>query len=228
MSELSSNRLASFKEVLTARRSVRGFKNKPLSPSLIEEIFSQAQLSPSNCNTQPWHVHVVSGELCQRFASHFQEAMMAGDISLDFPYEGRYEGAYKDRQYDAAYQLYAAMGIARDDKVKRNEAFFRNFNFFGAPHVAFIFMDEGFGVREAADIGMYAQSLMLSITACGAASCPQTALSFHADYVRSELGIDATKKLLFGISFGYENPDEPANAAKVGRAALAETVTFHQ
>ena len=85
-----------------------------------------------------------------------------------------------------------------------------------------------FGVREAADIGMYAQTLMLTLTANGLSSCPQTALSFHADLVRQALDIDEEYKLLFGISFGYEDTEEAANNARVGRAPIDETVTFHR
>jgi hypothetical protein len=145
---------------------------------------------------------------------------------MDFPYEGKYQGVYKERQHDAAARLYTAMGISREQKDKRNEAFLRNFSFFGAPHAVFLFLPEAAGIREAGDLGMYAQTLMLAMTAYGLASCPQTALSFHADYVREQLGVDSNQKLLLGISFGYEDPENPANDCRVPRAALAETTTF--
>ena len=74
---------------------------------------------------------------------------------------------------------------------------------------------------------MYAQTLMLSFTAHGLGSCPQTALSFQADYVREQLGVGAENKLIFGISFGYPDPDAPANACRTDRAALNDAVFFH-
>jgi len=43
------------------RRSVRAYLGKPVEPKLIKKIFTDAQLSPSNCNTQPWHITIVSG-----------------------------------------------------------------------------------------------------------------------------------------------------------------------
>ncbi len=45
--------------------------------------------------------------------------------------------------------------------------------------------------------------------------------------MRQELDIDATMKLLFGISFGYEDPDLAENQIVPERAELAQLVKFH-
>jgi hypothetical protein len=45
--------------------------------------------------------------------------------------------------------------------------------------------------------------------------------------VRAHLGLGAEQKLLFGLSFGYEDAAVKANDSRVGRAALAEAVRFH-
>ena len=152
---------------------------------------------------------------------------MSGQFTMDFPYDGSYEGIYKERQHAAAQALYDSVDIEREDKAARHEQFMRNFTFFDAPHVAFLFLPEPFGLREAADLGMYAQTLMLSMTAHDMGSCPQTALSFQADYVRELLGIDASNKLVFGISFGYPVADAPVNTCLTHRGPLDETVAFH-
>ena len=73
---------------------------------------------------------------------------------------------------------------------------------------------------------MYAQSLMLSITAHGLGSCPQTALSFVSQPVRDTLGVPDNLKLLFGVSFGYEDTDVAANSSRVPKAELAENINF--
>jgi len=134
---------------------------------------------------------------------------------------------YKERQGEAANALFKVMGITREDKVERNAAFMRNFTFFDAPHVAFLFIPQEYGLREATDIGMYAQSLMLSLTAHGLGSCPQTSLGFHADLVRKTLGVDEGFKLLFGISFGYIDETAAANQCRTARAAVNENTFFH-
>jgi len=48
------------------------------------------------------------------------------------------------------------------------------------------------------DIGMYAQTLMLVMTARGVASCAQGARPL-SDIVRKHLGLGADQRLLFGI-----------------------------
>jgi len=216
-----------FDETVAARRSVRAFLPQPVDADTLESVFEVAQRAPSNCNTQPWVVHVVSGAPLQALRDAMPGKFMAGELSMDFPYDGAYQGIYRERQYGAAQALYDAVGVAREDRPARNEQFLRNFVFFDAPHVAFLFLPEPFGLREAADVGMYAQTLMLAMTAHGLGSCPQTALSFQADLIRQTLGIAASNKLLFGISFGYPDPDAPANACATDRAGVADAVTFH-
>lgn len=122
-----------------ARRSVRAYQSKPASTALLEKVFAVAQQAPSNCNTQPWQVVVASGAKCNELREKMTVAVMNGEYDMDFPYSGKYEGVYKERQYDAANCLYTAMGVTRGDKVGREAAFMRNFTFFDAPHVAFFF-----------------------------------------------------------------------------------------
>lgn len=215
-----------FADIVNARRSVRGFLPKQVDQKTLETVFNLAHKAPSNCNTQPWQVYVVSGNKLEALRTALPEALMQGQYTMDFPFDGKYQGVYQDRQYDAANQLYAALGIDRKDKEKRGEAFMDNYRFFGAPHVAFVFLPEPFGIRESADVGMFAQTLMLALTAQGLASCPQTALSFNPHVVREHLGIPDSNKLLFGISFGHEDTQNSANRCRVSRSPLNETVHF--
>ena len=216
-----------FDDIVLQRRSLRDFLPEPVAAATLERIFGVAQRAPSNCNTQPWLTHVASGASIQALRDEMPQRFMSGDMSLDFPYEGKYDGVYRERQYGSAQALYDSMGINREDKARRQEQFMRNFTFFDAPHVAFLFLPEPFGLREAADLGMYAQTLMLAMAAHGLGSCPQTALSFQADFIRQTLGIAASNKLLFGISFGYPNADAAVNRCATDRASVADAVTFH-
>ncbi|WP_150305197.1 nitroreductase [Pseudomonas saliphila] len=218
-----------FDQVIFKRRSVRGFLPDEVPDDRLQEVFALAQQTPSNCNVQPWIVHVVSGQA----RNTLQEGLLAAarfpeNMHPDWPVDIKYEGVHRERQFDAAIQLYGAMGVERQDMAGRNEAFLRNFAFFDAPHVAFIFLPVPFDVRQATDCGMYAQTLMLAMTSRGIDSCAQGALTLYPDLVREQLGISAQQRLLLGISFGYEDIEVKANAARVGRGTLSQSVRFHR
>ncbi len=215
-------------EAVRRRRSVRGFLPDEVPEAILREVFELAQWSPSNCNVQPWTPHVVSGEALKRLREALVAAGMRDQpIKPDWPADSKFIGIYRERQVDAAQKLYGAMGVERSDVVGRKMAYIRNHAFFDAPHAVLIFMPEPFDTREAADIGMYAQTLMLALIARGVASCAQGALGLFPDVIREQLGIPANYKLLFGISFGYEDRSIKANAARVGRAAIDDAVRFH-
>jgi nitroreductase len=178
---------------------------------------------------QPWIPHVVSGDALKRLRQALVAAGMRDEpIKPDWPADGLFTGIYRERQVDAARTLYGAMGVERNDSVGRKMAYIRNHAFFDAPHAVFIFMTEPFDTREATDIGMYAQTVMLLLTARGIASCAQGALGLFPDIVREHLGVPPSLKLLFGISFGYEDSSIRANAARVGRADIDDVVRFHR
>ena len=215
-----------FLDVVSRRRSMRDFKPDPVPREIIESVFGTAQQAPSNCNTQPWFVHVVTGETLEQLRQELPAKFAAGEIALDFPYDGQYEGVYKERQYASAAALYDSLGIARDQKAERNAWFMRNFSFFDAPAVAFFTLPTGFGLREACDLGMFAQTVMLGLTAHGLGSCPQTALAFLANVIRPVLSLGDHEQLMFGMSFGYPT-DTAVNEVTTERASLGDVVTFH-
>lgn len=224
---IESDSVRIFDELARGRRSIRGFLPTPVEPEVLGQIFETAAFAPSNCNTQPWYSHVVSGEMRDRLSGIFMQTIGQGKHSLDFPYEAKYDGVYRQRQLDVGLLLYKALGVTREDREGKRQAFLRNLEFFDAPHVVFIFMPEWCGIREACDVGMYAQTLMLGMRAHGIASCPQTILGYDADSVRRELEIDPDMKLLFGISFGYEDRSLPENRIIPDRATLDEHVKFY-
>tara|TARA_B100001057_G_scaffold497791_1_gene602917 strand:- start:648 stop:1328 length:681 start_codon:yes stop_codon:yes gene_type:complete len=215
-----------FLNIVSSRRSMRDFKPDPVPKDIIASVFGGAQRAPSNCNTQPWFVHVVTGETLEQLRAELPAKFAVGEIALDFPYDGQYEGVYKERQFASATALYNSLGIAREQKAERKAWFMRNFSFFDAPAVAFFTLPTGFGLREACDLGMFAQTVMLGLTAHGLGSCPQTALAFLANVIRPTLGLCDQEQLLFGMSFGYPT-DEAVNEVCTDRAALEDVVTFH-
>ena len=50
-----------FDEVVTGRRSIRGFLDKPVPKALIAEVIEVAMRAPSSFNNQCWNFSVVTG-----------------------------------------------------------------------------------------------------------------------------------------------------------------------
>ena len=51
-----------FETLVQTRKSVRGFTKEPVVRAVIEDIIEVAKRAPSSMNTQPWHIHVLTGE----------------------------------------------------------------------------------------------------------------------------------------------------------------------
>ena len=214
-------------EAISTRRSVRGYLDKEVPQPLLDRIFEIAQQAPSNCNVQPWKVYVASGALKDRLRTEMVRRMKEGvQPNPDYEYRGDFENEYRKRQVDCAVALYNEMGIGRDDKPGRMRAVLRNFEFFDAPYIAFLGMNPKFGTTVAIDVGMFAQTLMLTMVAFGLHSCPMGTMRNFPDLVREAFDIQDGTKILFGISFGFEDPSVPANRTRTTRDPIAANVMF--
>ncbi|MEM7727870.1 MAG: nitroreductase [Pseudomonadota bacterium] len=218
--------MSTIPELLDTRYSVRGFKPDPVPQDLLDRIFEKSLKAASNCNTQPWHTYVVSGEMRDKVSNAMLAEVMSGKgPSPEFDWNVKYAGVHKDRQWGSAMALYGAMDIAREDKPARMQAMGRNWQFFGAPHAAFFTMEKYLGIMGAVDMGIYAQTLSLLLEENGIQSCMQGALGQFPGPVKELLGIPEYYGILFGMSFGYAD-DHPANKCRTDRVALSEGVSF--
>ncbi|MEU6407536.1 nitroreductase [Microbispora sp. NPDC046933] len=214
-------------KLIRGRRATRAFRPQAVPEETMRAIFSLAGAAPSNSNAQPWQVEVASGAVRDRLADALPRAHAEQRVSVDFPYtEDMYSQVHQARRAEFGAELYGALGIGLDDHAARAAYDAQSLRFYGAPHVAFLFVTGDGGPRLAADVGAYMQTLLLAMTAYGVDSCPQGLLSFYADTIRGELGI-TTGKLLVGISFGYADESAPVNQVTTRRAALETTTAFH-
>ncbi len=221
---------AAFEDIVRNRLSPRQFLPTPLSAEMLEAILEDAQTTPSNCNTQPWMVHIVSGAKLVALSQALIKANEADAESPDFTFDATaFPSPYRERRQAQGLQYYRSLGIDRDDHEARQASFLKNLEFFGAPHAAFLFMPTvGDNVRVAADVGMYGQTFLLSLAARGLNGIPQTLLGFYPETVRRFLGVPGDMKLLFGISFGYPDKTHVGFKNRMGRASIHENVTMHQ
>lgn len=215
-------------EAVLQRRTIRGFKPDLVPEETIHEVLNIARNAPSNSNTQPWYISIVSGETRQNLEKAFIESVKQGLKPHPHWQPGGVglQGKYKERQFACADRYYGTLDIQRHEKEKRDELTLRNFQFFGAPHAAFVSMPNYMHRAHALDLGIFLQTAMLLFVERGIASCPQGALAAFPDVVRKFVHMPVENAILVGLSFGYEDPDAQINRAKMGREPLKSIASF--
>lgn len=214
--------LAALERLLESRFSCRGFLPDAVPDAVIERIVLAAGKAPSWCNAQPWQVVITRGAQTQAFRTALQAEAGAGEPQPDLPWPDGYPGVYGDRRRTCGYQLYEAVGIARDDRAARTAQSMRNVAFFDAPHVAVIHAERALGPYGALDCGGFVTAFMLAAAGAGLGSVAQASVAAYAPLIRAHFGLQADRQVLCAISFGYADPDHPANGFRTGRAPLAE------
>lgn len=215
-------------DAVMGRRTVRGFLPQPVPQETIREVLDIARHAPSNSNTQPWHISVVSGSARdQLVAAVFEAAKSGTSPNPAWPPGGvGLKGTYKDRQYDCAYRYYDTMGIAREDKAARAKLVQKNWQFFGAPHAAFISMPDYMHRAHALDLGIFLQTIMLLLTERGIGCIAQGALAAFPDLVREVVNVPEGNAILCGLSFGYVDERALINTVKMPREPLETVASF--
>ena len=215
-------------DAVLARRSVRGFLDKPVDPAMIRRLVELAARAPSGGNLQPWHIDVVGGAPLDAFKRMVAARIMAGEKELPAYdiYPRELGEPYAARRFAIGEAMYGHIGIPREDRAARRLWFARNFAFFGAPVALFCTVGRGMGPPQWSDLGMYLQTLMLLLVEHGLASCPQEAWAIYPETVTRFLGTPPERMLFCGMAIGYEDPSEPANALRSPRAPLEEWATF--
>ena len=113
-----------------------------------------------------------------------------------------YPPELQSRRRAAGFGLYAALGIARDDRDRREEQYRENFAFFGAPAVAFLFVHEALGAYAVLDAGIFLQSYLLAAYAEGLGTCAQASLASYPSVVRRHFDVPPGHRLRAGCRSG--------------------------
>ena len=212
---------------VAARRSVRGFLDRPVEPAVLEDLAVRAARAATGGNIQPWHIDIVQGEPMAAL-----KAVMAGKIERrekEAPgydiYPREMTDAAKARTFGVGEQLYGHLGIPRESKAERLRWFARNFQFFGAPAAYFCTVDRRMGPPQWADCGMYLQNLMLLAVEAGLATCAQECWAMYPETVERFLDTPPERMLFCGMAIGWEDPAEAANRMRSERAHAAEWLT---
>ena len=215
-------------DAVLARRSVRGFLDRPVDPALIRELVALAARAPSGGNLQPWHIDVLGGAPLAAFKREIAAKIAAGERETPaydiYPLE--LDDPYRARRSAIGEAMYGHIGIPRDDRAARRAWFARNFTFFGAPVALFCTVGRRMGPPQWSDLGMVLQTLMLLIVDAGLACCPQECWAMYPDTVTTFLDTPPERMLFCGMAIGYEDRSEPANRLRSTRAPVEQWTSF--
>lgn len=218
-----------FDDVVLGRRSIRAFKHQPVARGVIEEVIALATRAPSSMNTQPWHLHVLTGEPLDRIRAENTERMLTGvPPSKESRGTGSYEGDHRNRQVEIAVQLFQAMGIARDDKDKRQDWILRGFRQFDAPVSIVVTYDRVLREGDIAqfDCGALVNGLVNAAWSRGLGCVVNSQGIMHSPVVREHAGIPEDQVIMICVAMGYPDESFPANAVVSRRRPVDEVATF--
>jgi nitroreductase len=212
-------------DAVKKRTSIRQFTSQEVPERDLRELLSNASYAPSGGNVQPWRIYVVHGESMVRFKD-----FLSTQPPLDAPeYEIYPPGLiepYRTNRFTVGEQMYATLGIEREDKKGRLTQMMRNADFFGAPAAIFCYLDRQMGPPQWSDCGMFLQTFMLLATENGLATCAQEYWSVRHKAVSAFVGAPDNEILFCGVAVGYADTEAPVNTLRSERMPVEEWVTF--
>ncbi len=217
-------------DAIMHRISTRAFLDKPVSETQVREVLDIARYSPSGGNLQPWRVDVVMGPARDRLiaaaAKDLEGNPFAGEGELAI-YPPKLWDPYRTRRFEVGEDMYALLGIAREDKTARLLWLANNYKFFGAPVGLFFSLDRRFDKGQWTHLGMFMQTLALVAAEKGLATCMQEAWNAQAKTVSTFLGLPQEQQLYCGMALGYADPQAAVNTLRSKRADVDEFTSFH-
>ncbi len=218
-----------FDDVIRQRRSIRGYLNKPVPKALIREVLELAMRAPTS------HEHPALELLRrqrrgarphprrQRRAQPGRRAALAR-----IPHGPDYAGAHRERQIGVAKQLFAAMGIERDNKDKRQDWVLRGFRQFDAPVSIVVTYDRAIHGSDIApfDCGGVVNRLVNAAWSRGLGCVINSQGIMQSPVVRAEAGIADDQVILTCIAMGWPDESFPANAVVSQRKCVDEAAVF--
>lgn len=217
---------------ICSRRSIRAFLSTPVAHADIEAILDVARYCASGVNTQPWHVHVVTGAVKRALSEAIlqvyddPQAMAAHTEPYDY-YPREWASPYVERRRQVGWELYGLLGIEKGDRERMHEQHGRNYSFFDAPVGLMFTVDRQMGRGSLLDYGMFLQSIMIAARARGLDTCPQAAFNAFHKIIAQQLSIPDSQMLVCGMSLGYAAPDSIENSLVTGREPSAAFTTYH-
>lgn len=233
MNPVTPATIAAVNEAITSRHSIRAYLPTPVPRQTLEQILEVAARAPSGTNTQPWRVHVLTGEAKRRLsqavlAAYEDPAERAAHAEEYAYYPQEWVAPYVDRRRKVGWDLYGLLGIGKADKARMKAQHGRNYTFFDAPVGLIFTIDRVMQQGSWLDYGMFLQNIMIAARARGLDTCPQAAFTQFHRVIARELGLAATEMVVCGMSLGHADPAAPENRLVTEREPVAGFAHFHE
>lgn len=212
-------------EAVASRRSIRRFEKQPIDNALLAELLEKAARAPSGGNLQPWRIFVITAETMPGFREHIQASGFQDEPEYSI-YPPELKSPYRDSRFKVGEDMYALLGIPREDKAGRLANLAKNFDFFGAPVGMFCCVDRCMGLPQWSDLGMFLQTFMLLAREAGLDTCAQEAWATRSEAVKAFVNYDDELMLFCGMAIGYQDKNEAVNTLVSDRAPLDSWAKF--
>ena len=219
-----------YHEVINGRRSTRGFLDKPVSVEVLKEVIELAVRAPSSMNTQPWHFHIVTGEVLDNIRRENTKRNVEGvPPSREIKSPLGYQGKHRERQVEIAIQLFQEMGIERDDAEGRQDWVLRGFRQFDAPVAIIVTFDEELKEDDISkfDCGAAVNGLVNAGWSKGLGAVINSQGIMQSPVVREYAKIPDNQIIMICVAMGYPDEGFPANKVISKRRPIEEVATFH-
>lgn len=203
-------------EAVARRVSIRAFRPDPVPAATVREILELAAKAPSGGNLQPWRVYALAGEPLEALKAEVRANPLGEPPEYDV-YPPNLWDPFRTRRFQNGEDLYATIGIPREDKPARLRQLAKNGEFFGAPVGIFFCLDRKLGPPQWADVGMYMQNVMLLAIERGLDTCPQEYWARYPQTVAKALNLPGDHMLFSGMALGFRDAAHPINTLKAAR-----------
>jgi nitroreductase len=215
-----SDAAAMLDAVIRSRKSVRAFRPEPVPRHLLVEVLETARAAPSNFNSQPWRVYLLTGGAKRALGDAIVAAHVANAAPPFSPFPDPNPPECGARVDDFGRRLYAVLGIPREDMAARARQTRRNFVFFDAPVGLIFTIHSALTKHSWLDYGLFLQTLMLAAQVRGLATCPQVSFVRFQSIIAEQLGLAAEEIVTCGMSCGYPDDRAAVNRLNMPRKPL--------
>jgi nitroreductase len=216
---------------IVSRRSIRAFLSTPVAREDIEAILEVASRAPSGTNTQPWRVVVLTGAAKDRLGdailAAYADPQEAQRHTEEYPYYPReWVSPFIDRRRKVGWDLYALLGLTREDKAGMAAQHGRNYRFFDAPVGLIFTIDRVMEQGSWLDYGMFLQNIMVAARARGLDTCPQAAFTQYHRIIAEQLQLPSNEMLVCGMALGFADPGKVENTLITVREPVSGFTRF--